>query len=177
MTVRYFRSFTADLQIKGDHHQNWISGISFYLLFPFLFKFYRVKRMQQTFHRRSWVEEKQYERKEPQESSRQAFLFMNSQLPNFRTIQTLEKEGVTCKTWGNRVGLKYMGSKPIPYASQESIKKCLYILYISMYILIVIKCQALSQIPEIQKDLVFSFYEAQSQVTNTVISEFTGSNT
>ena len=78
MTVRYFRSFTADLQIKGGYHQNWISGISFYLLFPFLFKFYTVKRMQQTFHRRSWVEEKQYERKEPEESSRQAFLFTNS---------------------------------------------------------------------------------------------------
>lgn len=85
-TVRYFRSFTTDLQIKGDHHQNWISGISFYLLFPFLFKFYRVKRTQQTFHRRSPVEDKQYERKEPQESSRQAFLFMNSQLPNFQTL-------------------------------------------------------------------------------------------
>lgn len=49
---------------SNDHHQNWISGISFYLLFPF-FKFYRVKRTQQTFHRRSPVEDKQYERKEP----------------------------------------------------------------------------------------------------------------
>ena len=64
-TVRYFRSFTTDLQIKGDYRQNWISGISFYLLIPFLFKLYRVKRTQQTFHRRSWVEDKQYERKEP----------------------------------------------------------------------------------------------------------------
>lgn len=65
-----FKVIYYQLGIKGYYYQNWISGVSFYLLFPFLFKFYRVNSLESRGHnrhyfsRRPWIKDRPPGRKE-----------------------------------------------------------------------------------------------------------------